>query len=171
MDVVSGGTVDRSFIGPGSVDPATLPPEDGDTTVNTTDDHATRPNDDAGAPIAGLDLPALRALLEEQRSELLESVPDVDAEVFRTRSDVSDGSGETEHLVVAEQKDMTARLDALTERAVQEIDEALARMDAGTFGSCVDCGRDIPIERLEAVPASATCLDCRATRERGSGLV
>lgn len=143
--------------------------------MNTTDDHATdqvtRPNDEGGAETSQLDLPALRALLEEQRSELLDSAPDVDAEVFRTRSDVSDGSGETEHLVVAEQKDMTARLDALTERAIEEIDEALARMDAGTFGRCVDCGRAIPVERLEAVPASATCLDCRSTRERGSGLV
>lgn len=119
----------------------------------------------------GLDPVAVRAALEEQRSELLASAPDVDAEVFRTRSDVSDGSGETEHLVVAEQKDMTARVDALTERAVAEIDEALARLDAGTYGLCTDCGRPIPAERLEAVPAAATCLDCRASRERGRGLV
>lgn len=118
-----------------------------------------------------LDPVAVRAALEEQRSELLASAPDVDAEVFRTRSDVSDGSGETEHLVVAEQKDMTARVDALTERAVAEIDEALARLDAGTYGLCTDCGRPIPAERLEAVPAAATCLDCRAIRERGRGLV
>ena len=31
------------------------------------------------------------------------------------------------------------------------IDAALSRMDAGTYGACVDCGDDIPIERLEAL--------------------
>ncbi len=127
------------------------------------------PTDNDGSAV--LDLVAVRAELEAQRAELLASAPDLDDEVFRTRSDVSDGSGETEHLVVAEQKDVTARVDALTERAIEEIDEALARLDAGTYGRCVDCGKPIPVERLEAVPASATCLDCRTTREHGSGLV
>ena len=127
------------------------------------------PTDSDGS--AAIDLVAVRAALEAQRGELLASAPDLDDEVFRTRSDVSDGSGETEHLVVAEQKDVTARVDALTERAIEEIDEALARLDAGTYGRCVDCGKPIPVERLEAVPASATCLDCRTTREHGSGLV
>ncbi|MBS1837059.1 MAG: TraR/DksA C4-type zinc finger protein [Actinobacteria bacterium] len=121
--------------------------------------------------VVGPDLAAMRSLLLAQRDELLDAVPDLDAEVFRTRSDVSDGSGETEHLVVAEQKDLTARVDALTERAVEEIDEALARIDAGTYGRCTDCGTPIPTERLEAVPAAATCLDCRSVRERGGGLV
>lgn len=117
------------------------------------------------------DAEAARAALEAQRAELLASTPDVDAELFRTRSDVSDGAGETEHLVLAEQKDVTARVDALTERAIEEIDEAIARIDAGTYGECVDCGERIPTERLEAVPASATCLRCRSVRERGGALV
>jgi len=125
------------------------------------------------APAAGgdLDLDALRSDLLAQRAELLDIAPDLDAEVFRTRSDVSDGSGETEHLVVAEQKDVSARLDALAERSVEEIDEALARMDAGTYGRCVDCDEPIPAERLEAVPAAPTCLRCKADREHGSALV
>jgi DnaK suppressor protein len=118
-----------------------------------------------------LDLDALRRELLQLRAELLDTAPDLDAEVFRTRSDVSDGSGETEHLVVAEQKDVSARIDALAERSVEEIDEALARMDAGTYGRCVDCGDPIPAERLEAVPAAPTCLRCKAEREHGSALV
>ncbi|MEZ5241229.1 MAG: TraR/DksA C4-type zinc finger protein [Microthrixaceae bacterium] len=139
--------------------------EDGGAVVNTQSD----PIDDE--MVGSIDPAAVRASLEALRAELLDSAPDIDAEVFRTRSDVSDGSGETEHLVVAEQKDMTARVDALTERAVAEIDDALARLDAGTYGRCTDCGRAIPAERLEAVPAAATCMDCAATRSRGRGLV
>lgn len=38
---------------------------------------------------------------------------------------------------------------------------ALASMDAGTYGRCERCGRDIPFERLEAVPATLLCVDCK----------
>ncbi|BDZ50972.1 DnaK suppressor protein [Frondihabitans sucicola] len=37
---------------------------------------------------------------------------------------------------------------------------ALARLDAGTYGVCADCGRPIPSARLEARPMAALCLDC-----------
>jgi RNA polymerase-binding transcription factor DksA len=39
--------------------------------------------------------------------------------------------------------------------------EALARLDAGTYGRCVDCGRELPDERLEARPEAARCVDCQ----------
>lgn len=136
-------------------------------TINAT----TGPDGDLDGTDRGVDVTAVRQDLEQQRAELLEAAPDVEAEEFRTRSDVSDGSGETEHLVVAEQKEVSARIDALTDRAVEEIDEAIARIDAGTYGRCVDCDERIPADRLEAVPAAPTCLSCKAERERGSTLV
>ena len=52
---------------------------------------------------------------------------------------------------------------ALENEAIQElvdIDEALHRLDAGTFGLCVSCGEAISTERLAVRPASAECLDC-----------
>ena len=42
-------------------------------------------------------------------------------------------------------------------REVMLIDAALRRMDTGVFGTCVDCGYDIPIERLEALPFAIRC--------------
>lgn len=53
---------------------------------------------------------------------------------------------------------------ALRERAEQhlaEVDAALARLDAGTYGRCVECHRDIAPERLEALPWAAHCIDCQ----------
>jgi RNA polymerase-binding protein DksA len=41
----------------------------------------------------------------------------------------------------------------------KEIEAALARMDAGTYGACEVCGDPIPFDRLEANPAAATCID------------
>lgn len=49
---------------------------------------------------------------------------------------------------------------------VQAIDEALARMDAGTFGSCVDCGGDIAARRLTEHPTAARCIGCESAHER-----
>lgn len=45
---------------------------------------------------------------------------------------------------------------------VSEIDQALERLDARTYGRCVLCGNDIPEERLRAVPWAALCVPCSA---------
>ena len=41
-----------------------------------------------------------------------------------------------------------------------DIDDALARIKAGTYGRCENCHREIPRERLEAVPYARYCLRC-----------
>ena len=43
---------------------------------------------------------------------------------------------------------------------MQRIDAALARVDAGAYGSCVTCGEDIAAKRLDLDPAAAVCIDC-----------
>jgi RNA polymerase-binding transcription factor DksA len=41
-----------------------------------------------------------------------------------------------------------------------EIDAALARIEAGTYGRCTGCGADIPEERLELRPFASRCVAC-----------
>lgn len=43
---------------------------------------------------------------------------------------------------------------------------ALPRIEEGTYGTCVDCGVDIPAARLIAQPAALTCVACQSGRER-----
>lgn len=52
-------------------------------------------------------------------------------------------------------------------RLLESIDAALARIDAGTYGTCVNCGRAIAPERLEAMPWATLCIDCKREEERG----
>ena len=55
-----------------------------------------------------------------------------------------------------------SRLTGLAEAAaseLQEVDDALARIEAGTYGTCTSCGKKIPVERLEAVPWTKLCID------------
>ncbi len=47
----------------------------------------------------------------------------------------------------------------MTERQLQDVERARSRLDDGTYGTCEACGATIPIERLEARPATRFCLD------------
>jgi DnaK suppressor protein len=51
-------------------------------------------------------------------------------------------------------------------RVVRRIQSALSRIDDGTFGTCSDCGREIAIRRLEALPWTDCCIHCQEMRER-----
>lgn len=58
---------------------------------------------------------------------------------------------------------------ALRENArlrIRAIDEALARIAAGTYGTCELCGAPISLERLDAVPSTTTCYRCRREAEK-----
>lgn len=51
-----------------------------------------------------------------------------------------------------------------------QVEAALARIDAGSFGDCVDCGEPIAASRLAVMPAAECCAACQAQRERhGAG--
>ncbi|MGH9037439.1 MAG: TraR/DksA family transcriptional regulator [Acidimicrobiia bacterium] len=49
---------------------------------------------------------------------------------------------------------------------MEEVDRALGRMDAGTYGICERCGKRISVARLEALPYAALCIDCKSREER-----
>ncbi|MCI0584365.1 MAG: TraR/DksA C4-type zinc finger protein [Chloroflexi bacterium] len=65
--------------------------------------------------------------------------------------------------VFEQQRDLALRD---RERAqLRQVEEALERLDAGTFGACRSCGKAIAEERLAAIPWAALCIDCaRAAR-------
>ena len=46
------------------------------------------------------------------------------------------------------------------------LDAALKRIDEGTYGTCTNCGGEIPAERLEAYPWASLCIDCKRQSER-----
>lgn len=54
---------------------------------------------------------------------------------------------------------------AVVDEQTQQVREALDRLRAGTYGQCVECGTQLPEERLEARPEAARCVDCQHTLE------
>jgi DnaK suppressor protein len=53
---------------------------------------------------------------------------------------------------------------------LREIDAALARMDEGNYGACMDCGESIPASRLAAHPTAECCVPCQEKYEQQHGL-
>lgn len=79
------------------------------------------------------------------------------------------GPRPVERTETAQQEGSLAILVELDERewrALDEIETALAKMEAGTYGACEACGLAIPLVRLNASPATRFCLACQAERER-----
>lgn len=75
----------------------------------------------------------------------------VDREPGDVQFDEESGDGDT--LQVERERDLA--LSSYAQNAVDEIDEALARVKAGTYGICITSGKPIPKERLEAIPWAA----------------
>ncbi len=54
----------------------------------------------------------------------------------------------------------TLATDEALKGELEKIERALAAMNAGTYGLCSNCQKEIPLERLRAYPQADTCLDC-----------
>jgi RNA polymerase-binding transcription factor DksA len=65
--------------------------------------------------------------------------------------------------VTAERGEVEALVGTLLE-ALGDIDDAIARLDAGTYGACDACGAAIPVARLEAMPAARLCITCASSK-------
>ena len=109
-----------------------------------------------------IDTTAVRAALEAERVRLLADI----GETIQAPGQMTYGSqAAAASKVFEQQRDL-----ALRDRAEQHlalVDAALARLDDGTFGTCLNCGRPIAPGRLEALPWAAHCIDCQATLDKG----
>jgi RNA polymerase-binding protein DksA len=66
------------------------------------------------------------------------------------------------------EQEFTLSLLENEEQALEEITAALDRIDQGTFGRCEECHKEIPRERLKALPYARRCVECARKLEAGS---
>ncbi len=102
---------------------------------------------DVSAAGPSADWSRFRTLLETQRADCLRQREEVLAECAQSVPDP-----------------VALSRSAILQRNLAEIDAALARIDAGTYGRCVGCAAAIPEERLELRPYAGNCVACAATR-------
>jgi DnaK suppressor protein len=109
----------------------------------------------------------------ERRRSLAADLARARGELDALRLAKSDQSDDDEHdpegATTSSQWSHAMGIRADLEARLEEVDRALARVDDGTYGICVDCGRPIPHERLLARPGAERCVGCaqrRASRGR-----
>lgn len=107
------------------------------------------------------DLVRLRAELDHQRDDLRREIddhgadPDTDEVAFEADAGFSDRSHSTE-----ERSRVISVVRALRSN-LHDVERALAKLDAGTYGTCERCGKQIGAERLDAIPWALLCIDCK----------
>ncbi len=111
-------------------------------------------------------LTRLRKELEEERASVLAELAEYGADPYSEKvSQISgiDGNFADSAAATAERAEALAFIEKARER-LADVDQALERMNDGTYGICVQCGQEIPEARLEARPLSVRCVTCAANR-------
>ena len=108
----------------------------------------------------------LKRILEERRREILsevkEKIRDVRAEGASGMIHAAE-AGETSEADI--QDDIEFALIQMKAETLQRIEEALARLEEGSYGNCFECGEEISPQRLRALPFAVRCRDCEEARE------
>lgn len=116
-----------------------------------------------------LDLARVRRALEEERRRLSAALATVnhDGSISEETGDLATGPGDglADHATDTFMRELDGGLEENAEHLLAEIEAALARIEDGTYGKCVVCGRPIPEERLAAVPYATLCLDDKRAQE------
>ncbi len=105
--------------------------------------------------------------LVAMRASLLEQVAEQRGGVVGRAEAASThfGRPEDSRAQTATEKEVEFAIDAHEMQELAAIDAALARIDAGSYGECTDCGTRITAARLHAAPSAARCIHCQEKYE------
>ena len=108
----------------------------------------------------------LKKRLEVEREELLVQAANLEADAADEswKEPRSDDDAETGTATFERERTMSLARNA--RQTIIQIERALDRIEAGSYGLCINCGEPIAVERLEALPQAVDCLDCRRKAER-----
>ncbi len=106
-----------------------------------------------------------RQELLEERAKLTAQLESLDAAEYDSigyRNHIADDATE------AFEQTVGVALKRKIEATLEEVEQALARLDNGTYGLCEACGARIDRARLEALPYVRYCLECQSRKEQAS---
>lgn len=106
----------------------------------------------------------VRGLLLADRERTAELVSSLTASIASmveaTQLSASDDEHDPEGSTIAFERSQASALLATATEHLDDVDAALARLDAGTYGRCERCGQSVARERLLARPTARTCIAC-----------
>lgn len=108
-------------------------------------------------------LMTLKKKLLKQRQELLsEAEQTLSSKISTEKESFPDP---TDQAVAELDNNFLLRLRGREQKLLKKIDEAISRIDSGTYGVCESCGGDISSKRLEARPVTTLCIECKTRQE------
>jgi RNA polymerase-binding protein DksA len=111
----------------------------------------------------------IRRVLHDERKRTQSSIAALHSEeiAFATHERTEGGAGSEGADFATElgDREIDMGLEASARQRLEAIDAAIERLDAGTYGICVECGRQIDPERLEARPWADRCIECQRKEE------
>ena len=106
---------------------------------------------------------AIKKKLVKQRTELLsEAEQTLSSKISTEKESFPDP---TDQAVAELDNSFVLRLRGRETKLIKKIDEAIARIDDGTYGVCESCGEKISTKRLEARPVTTLCIECKTRQE------
>lgn len=108
----------------------------------------------------------LEAEREQTLGRLASLTEDFDSVVAASRDSNADDEHDPEGATIAFERSQIGSLVKQVRGHLEEIDAALGRLAAGTYGVCEACGAPIGDGRLEALPAARTCIRCATAAPR-----
>src|SRR4030095_428273 len=104
----------------------------------------------------------LKAMLEARRDAIQTKLRSLRETLPAEVAEVKDAEEQSVHDFV---QDVELALMEMKSETLAKIDEAMIRLDQGTYGTCAECGQEIAEARLAAVPFAALCRDCQQREE------
>lgn len=101
-------------------------------------------------------------LLMTRRRELLAEADRTVGGMSRAKEEFPDP---TDRASLESSRNAMLRIRDRERKLITKIDEALARLENGTYGLCEECGEAIGVERLMARPVTTLCIECKADQE------
>ena len=117
-----------------------------------------------GSRLNQKDLKRFKKILEESKRNLLQSAKKTLTE--EATFDTDDLPDEIDLASSEYSQSMVFRLRDREKFLLKKIDDALARIESGTYGVCEICEEDISVKRLEARPVTTMCIRCKEEQEK-----
>jgi DnaK suppressor protein len=105
--------------------------------------------------------PGAAEALATQRDELRREIGELGADVDSDEVAFEGDAGFSDRSHSTEERARTIAVVRALRSNLRDVDRALAKLAAGSYGSCERCGRPIGAERLEAIPWALLCIDCK----------
>lgn len=111
------------------------------------------------------DLTPVIERLEGERESLLRQIGELEARYSGDEPTESfEAEGEPETITVDRERDLSLLENARD--LLDQVDRALRKIAAGTYGKCANCGKSIEAARLKALPHASLCISCKRLEER-----